>query len=445
MKKKKKVKRVINWQKIFCFASFVFILICMIWYGGRAVHFYLDTRKVIENEDKLLAQSVIDKNFDTDNFKKINSDYYFYKGAKTNYLIYSNILWRIVKINKDNQISLVMDDAIATLAYGKDKEYDDSYINKWLNKNDEDYTGILEDYLNNKDSYLMKTETCIDNVTDIKKVDCKKVNSDNYLSKLSLVDYINTGTSESFINNGKYTYLANNNDDKVWYIDTTGKLNTSDGTDIYGIRATITIKPSVQLISGDGSKNSPYRIEDNNGYYGSYVKLGDDVWRVYEINENKLKLVLNDYLKVDSEKIEYSYSNKNYFHNDTKSGSLAYYLNNTYLNSLSYKDLIIENKYANSYYGEDNEYDYASVVKTMIDTKVSVPSITDPIFNNELNGYFTNTGTDDVGSFMYTRKNTSSLSSTRASRKMYVIPCITIDKSNLKAGSGFSDDPYRTE
>ena len=82
MKSKKKVKRVINKQKIFCFISFIFLTICCLWYGGRAIYFYLDSRKTIENEDKLLAQTIIDKNYNTDNFKKINSDYYFYKDAK---------------------------------------------------------------------------------------------------------------------------------------------------------------------------------------------------------------------------------------------------------------------------------------------------------------------------------------------------------------------------
>ena len=64
MKKNKKAKRVINKQKIFSFISFIFLLICCLWYGGRAIYFYLDSRKTFENEDKLLAQTIIDKNYE---------------------------------------------------------------------------------------------------------------------------------------------------------------------------------------------------------------------------------------------------------------------------------------------------------------------------------------------------------------------------------------------
>ena len=52
-KRKKTNKRKLNWQKIFSFISFVFILTCFFWYGGRAIYFYLDSKKVVENEDNV--------------------------------------------------------------------------------------------------------------------------------------------------------------------------------------------------------------------------------------------------------------------------------------------------------------------------------------------------------------------------------------------------------
>ena len=137
--KKKKIKTVINKQKIFIFISFIFLLVCVLWYGGRAIYFYLDSRKTIENEDELLAQVIIDKNYGTDNFKKINGDNYFYNDAKTNYLTYSNILWRIIKVTKDNEIVLISENPLTVLAYGENKNLKSSYITKWLNdKNTDD-------------------------------------------------------------------------------------------------------------------------------------------------------------------------------------------------------------------------------------------------------------------------------------------------------------------
>lgn len=446
MKSKKKVKRVINKQKIFCFISFIFLTICCLWYGGRAIYFYLDTRKTVENKDKLLAQTIIDKNYDTDNFKKINSDYYFYKDAKNNYLIYSNIIFRIVKITKDNEIVLVSDTPITSLAYGENKTLKNSYITKWLNEDTNSNTGILENNLNNKEKYLMKTETCTDNVKNIKNITCKKIIDDNYLSLLSVVDYINTGSTASFINNGYYTYLANNdNKENIWYINDEGKLDTSDGTDIYGVKATITIKPTISLISGNGSKDSPYIIEDKNVYFASFVKLGNDTWQVYEASDTTLKLVLNDYLKINDENLEYIYSNNNYFHNDSKYGSLAYYLNHRYLNSLTYKDLIIDNEYSNNYYGEENKYNYQNTLEKTINTKVATLSIGNPILNSTLNNYFTSTGINSSDSSVYVLKSDATIEEVDVDEEAYVVPCISILKENLKVGSGTIDDPYRTE
>ena len=44
------------------------------------------------------------------------------------------MLWRIVKVNKDNQITLILDNPITYLANGKGKDFKSSYITKWLNK-----------------------------------------------------------------------------------------------------------------------------------------------------------------------------------------------------------------------------------------------------------------------------------------------------------------------
>lgn len=443
-KNKKKVKRVINKQKIFCFVSLIFILVCILWYGGRFVYFYLDSKKTIENKEQILATMIIDKNFDTDNFKKINSDYYFYGDAKTNYVTYSNMLFRIVKINKNNEITLVSDSPITSLAYGLDKSFSDNYAMSWLNESHQDNTGILEKNLNNKENYLVKTNTCVDKISDIKNISCKKNDDNYYLSMLSLVDYVNTGAEASFINNGYYTYFANDNGEEVWYVNDSGKLNTSAGDDIYGIKTVITIKSSVSLVSGDGTETSPYVIEDKTGYFGSYVKLGEDTWRVYE-DGDVLKLVLDDYLKINGENLEHIYSYNNYYHNDTKYGSLAYYLNNSYLNSLSYKDLLVTNYYSNNYYGEDNGFDYSAVIGKTVDTKVAVLSIGNPIFNSTLGDYFTSTGTGENDGTIYTIKKDATALEVYSDDDAYIVPCISIKKESLKVGSGTSSDPYRSE
>ena len=436
----------VNKQKMFSFVSFMFIMVCFFWYGGRTIYFYLDSKKAIEKQNDTLAKSIITTNLNTDHFKKINNNFYFQKDANNNYLLYSNILWRIVKITKDKDIVLIADDSITNLAYGKNKKYNNSFLMKWLNKDNEvKYTGILENSLNNRSKYLRKTETCVDNIGNIKKITCNKISKSNYLSLLSVSDYINTGAEKSFINNGKNIYLANNKKKKVWYVDEDGKLNSNTGEDVYGVKPVITLKNKVKFISGDGSSDKPYIIEKETIKFGSYVKLDEDIWRVYDEDEDYVKLSLNDYMKVNDDNLEYSYSDDNYYHNDTVYGTLAYYLNHTYLYNLSYNKLIVEAKYANSYYGDDNNYDYSSVLNTTIDTKVGLLSIGNPIINNTLDNYFILTGPGKESEEIYIVSNNSTVDSVYTTDEAYVVPTITIKKDVLSKGSGTENDPYRTE
>ena len=437
-KKKTHVRKVINKKKIFCFVSFIFLMICCLWYGGRAIYFYLDSRKSIKNEAKTLAQTVLN---DDSNIKKINDNSYFYKKAKNNYVVYSNLVWRIVKVSNKNNATLILDDAISDLAYGKGKKYSNSYIMKWLNNKD-----TFLDKLNDKSKYLTKSTTCVDNIKSMKNISCNKTMDDNYLSLLSVVDYINTGGSQSFINDGKNSYLINNdNKGNVWYINEDGKLDNSNGEDIYGVRPVITLKDSVSIVSGNGSKSSPYTIEDKNELFASYVKLDNDIWRVYDVDDDYVKLSLNDYVKFQDEALEYNYSKKNYVFNDTEYGSLAYYLNHKFLNSLSYSSLIAENTYNNGVYGEDNKFNYTNILDNTITTKVYMLSVGDAFVNNNLENYFVATGTSDEEAYVYVANKNNTLEDASVSDEKYVVPCISIKRANLKYGSGTVNDPYRTE
>ena len=429
-------KRKINIQKIFCFISFIFIITCVFWYGGRLIYFYLDNKKVEVKDDDNLAKIILNENNEKDTFKQVSQDHYFYKNPDNNYLMYSNILWRIVKINNTKEITLISESPLTYLKTDS-KDYENSDINKWLKE-------VFEDNLNNKAYNLLKNKVCIDSINKIEKTTCNKTYDERYATLPSLTDYINTGASNSFINNSKYTYLSNTNSEgNYWYINDEGKVDTDSDNDIYGIKVTITLSSSTKLISGSGTKDDPYKIEDKNNYFGSYVKLGNDIWRIYETNDDndEIKLMLNDYIKSNNTDLTYIYSNSNYYHNDSKAKTLAYYLNNTYLNTLSYKENINTAKWANYYY--DNSY--SEILNNTIDTKVSLPSIGNIILNNELTNYFTNTGIDKTSNSVYVINNNGTVTETKTSSKAKVIPCISIKKSILTKGSGTIEDPYETE
>lgn len=441
--KNKVVKRKVNVEKLFCFISFVFIMVCILWYGGRFIYFYLDSKKTNENNQTLLAEEIINKNINNENFRLLDDIYYFYKQATNNYVNYSNLTWRIVKIGKDKEIVLIADNYLTTLAYGQEVEYQESYIHQYLNKTTDENTDSLEEKLNNYKNYLIKSKICIDSVNNVKNVTCNTKFQDYYLGLLSVEDYINTGAKESFIANGEYTYLANQNKEKeIWYVNEEGKLDTTDGTDIMGIKPVITLKSSTNLISGTGSKEDPYKIEEETSFFGGYVKLGEDIWRVYDSDGENIKLVLTETLKVQDTALKYAYSKNNSYYNDTNYASLAYYLNHTYLDSLSYKNLVINSNYNNGYYGSSNNYQ--EITNQVIDTFVAIPSVIDINLSNA-DGYSTLTGSMAESTSIYVKNHTGLVSEKGVKTENNILPCITINKNSLVAGNGSFNDPYRTE
>ena len=437
-KKKKKIK--ISAQKIFNLVSFTFILACCIFYGGRFITLYLENHKT--EDSKTLTDIIIENNSDNGNFKNINGDYYFEGKEQNNYIRYSNLNWRIIRVNNNNTITAVLDNSITALAVGSETNFKDSYFNLWLNNNDKEYTGILENNLNNSSEYLTYTYTCNDKINDTKTISCKDTVKDYFITIPSLNDYVNTGSSNSFMNNEENYYLINSNiENKLWYVDSEGKVNTSDGNDILGVKPVITFKNNISLIEGNGTKETPYIIEETNGLFGSYVKLGEDIWRIYDIDGDNIKLSLETYAEINDSDIKYKYSNTGYYHNDTKDGSLAYYLKNTYLPSLSYSDLINEVKYSNGLYSNTTNYDYREVLKTEIDTKVATLSIGNIFLNPTNTNYYTSTGISKDDNLMYIMKNDFKLYTEVATTNLRVIPVISIDKNRLTNGDGTKNNP----
>lgn len=436
----------IHFQKIFCYISFLFILSCCVFYGTRFIKLYLEEKKIEVQEKNTLVKEIRDNSFESDNFKEINNSQYFINNSNNNYLLYSNLLWRIIKINNDNSITVISDSSLTSLANGEYLKYEDSYINKWLNLNDEEYSGILEKHLNQVETYLQKTPTCLDTVDVLNNSECQNINNDNYISLLSTTDFVSIGSKDSYVINNEYFYLGNSNsDNEIWYVDNEGKITTNKGTDIIGIRPVITIKSNIDYISGDGTKDNPYQIETENGLFGSYVKLDNQIWRIYQVNETEVRLVLNDYLKVNNDNLKYIYSNLNSYHDDYKYGSIAYYLNNTFLNSLSYKNKLKEVNWTNGYYGSNSNYDYTYALNTTVNSKIALISIGDIRLNNELDNYYTLTGNKINGSMVYAISSNQKLFGKTIQNKINVVPAISLDKSLLTKGNGTIDSPYEME
>ena len=435
-------KRKLSFQKIFNFVSLIFLVTCCLFYGGRFVKLYLENKKQVVEETNTLGKSLKDNNSET--LKNINGEYYFTGEVNNNYVLYSGIMFRVIKIGNNNVITMISDNSITSLAFGEVEKYTDSMVNTWLNKTDKEGSGILEKNLNSMVSYLKSANICTDKIDDVSKSNCTNYDNEYYLSSLSISDYINTGASSGFINTKENFYLDGMTwKNEVWYVTSEGKINKNRGNEIYGIKPVLILKENMELIGGTGTKDDPYTIESVLGTFGSYVKLGEDTWRVIDVNDNNVKLMLDDYLKSGNDTVSYKYSQYTSYHDDTKYGTLAYYLKNTYLNSLSYKDLVVETNYANGYYGKDNNFDYTDTLKKTVNTKVASISIGDIILNHELNNYFTMTSSTKSNKYVYTIQSDNTPYSKIVSSTSKVITVITISKDKLTSGTGSKNDPLK--
>ena len=125
---KERSKRKISVQKIFNLVSLMFLLACVIFYGGRFIKLYIENNKVEETNS--MAKNIKESNKDNKNFKIVNGEYYFSGTNINNYVSYSNLLWRIIKINNDNTNSAKADeyyddlnnsDGVHTVPEGEDE------------------------------------------------------------------------------------------------------------------------------------------------------------------------------------------------------------------------------------------------------------------------------------------------------------------------------------
>lgn len=412
----RKKKRLI--ENIFNIISIVFIFGCCVFYGYRLVKYYkVFNPKKTELNGGLLSISVPKNSAivtSGDGLYHIGGSYIYKGNVDNNYVTFSGLTFRILKMNYGSTVELVLDDPITSLNWNNElTNYDKSELHRYLN---EEFIKYL-----NKD-LLTTSSVCMDIVNDINSKECEIVLEDVFVKTLDINSYLNTISSESYINEDEeYIWLSDRNDTMVWH--TNGyNISTSFADNYYGVLPVITLDMDVELLGGTGTKDDPYRIDATKDYsIGSYVSLDNDVWRIIKNDDKNVTLSLEGEL----DKLMAFGSNTEF--DVTIQGSLAYYLNNDYYNSLSYKDIILDSSYNNG------NKDFIA--------KVSIPSIKDPKFGISENQYYLINSVDESTMHVYS----DSVSTCKSTLAKSIKPVITISKASLKSGNGSIDTPYVME
>lgn len=420
-KTKKKVKKK-AFQVLFCLISALFILGCFVFYGYRFIKYYRIYNPKIDSGDGsvLLAKDIVGKTeFDNEALSGLfsSSGNYIYKGnANNNYVKYNNMLWRIIRINADNSLDIILDDYISLLPWNKEvNDFKESDVYHYLNN----------EFLSNLDKdLLVNIAFCEDSIDDLTKISCEKQDNNGYVKLLDVANFLNSvkNNQSYLVNDEEIFWLSDYGNNKVWH--TNGvSVSQSDANNFYEVRPVIRLKSTTLYSSGDGTKDMPYQI-DKEGIIklGSRVILGEDKWIVYDIT-NDIKLMREE---VISKQLDFDKENNSY-----NNSSLMTYLNETYLNSLSYKDMLVETTWEiGSYQNSLND-----IKKNTVKKKVGIPNILDIKFDSNVKAYFTSTGSIDRILVYENPLRPSKVTTYRSIR-----PCIAITKekaNELIYQSGF--------
>lgn len=434
-KKNREKKPMKDWEKKFIFFNILTIFIICSIYSYKLIHYYRLEHKQSFLTTNNLYETLKNKpiTYNNSGLYKIDNNYY-YKGKVTdNYLYYSARLWRIISFN-DNGIKLITEDTQTSMVWSTENNYKDSYIYNWLNITDKEHSGIFINSLNNYKNYLIKHSWCTDIVTKDNQTCNDTLN--NYVGLISIEEYLKAGGIESYLNNNNYFWTINASENNIWYIFDKGGINdeTNDDTGYhsYGVRPSIVLDINTPLYKGDGTKDNPYIIENDNSVIlnhksiGSYIKYNDNLFRIIEKNDDYIKLTLAYHL--EDSKVNYNNINQ--------------YLNNVLLNKLE-KNNLVKCPFYGGNYSKDNNYDYKEIYNKKEYSYIGLPSVTELFITDDsdiwLNNYNNN-------SLIYTTNTLGRLFLDNNDNLHYLKPSICINGNiTILSGSGTNNDPYVLE
>ena len=260
-------------ENIFIWTSIIFLIGIVGFFSYRFIHYYRlsHNRDVISND---LYEIILD-NRAILNLRKVDNSYYYTENNGNNYVIYSGILWRIIKL-ENNKLTLISDVPVTNLYYDDVLDY--------LNN---EFYNLLDNRL------IVDTETCINS-------DEKNECIEKYTNKVLL--------------------LSLDNYDIVGGINSTDILNGS-GTknNPYILDRAVTNLKDALIGSYVSFSNKTFRIMENN----DYAKLILDEVIPYEVSISKyenssLYNYLNDtfYNSLDIDNLITSDWYSGYFDND---------------------------------------------------------------------------------------------------------------------------------
>lgn len=447
-KKKKKQKLPMKrWEFIFNFVSFLIIIILGIYFGARSLYYYSKQNVTMKKEEATLKAAVLSHNkitTETNGLHQEKDGYVFKGNVEQNYVLFANRLFRIMRINEDNSVKIVSHTNEAILNWGEESSYLKSNAYTWLSTGENENSGIYQKTIPGETALLSQTEWC-EGVLMENSVKCD-TKQKSYFSLLTLDDYINSAGQKGYLYNHQNSWLIGKNEtDDNLYISSDGSVEEATTYQGYGVRVVMTLKANIKITGGSGTATDPYIInqEEYTNNIGKYVKLGNDVYRVYEERGNLLRLSLNDYLKVGEEYLEREFSRQTALYSSLNRYNISYYLNHNFYNSLSYQALLSDCSLPVGEVAVGEGGNYLNQYSDLALEKVGLLSLYDWNNNTNLTDFYLINTTGSSMAWIYNKDGV--LEEDKVTEPRKVIPTVCVDKNLIKAGEGNLENPYVME
>lgn len=306
-----------------------------------------------------------------DEVKANTNDRNIYQGSNVNnYVLYSGMLFRIVKANDSNLIQLVSDNSISVVSYGSNaNNFEESDIAHWLNE-------YFYPKLQNKDAIVKNSVWCLDSIDSSgNPKECGSYSKEMAVGILSAAEYLNTYAkdNDSYLNSSMLFWLTDIANQTQGYANSTldYKIALYDKSRLIGVRPSFYLDPTnLYITQGNGSYSNPYKLNDyqygrdndnlNSRYLGEYVSYSGQVFQIAGFDENgntKLVGVSNLLNSTTNIPLVATYENSDPIKkfNPTEEGNIAYQLNNHILDYIDEK-LIVEHQYEIPTYDKTKRY-----------------------------------------------------------------------------------------
>ncbi len=293
-----------------------------------------------------LAETVIDQTDAT--------NYYKGRDVNNNYVLFSGMMFRIIGIKEDGTVLIISDELLNNLRINS-SEYENSNIDQFL-------TNYFLPRIHSQDN-IVDASYCVGEISSLEDISnsCNKTIT-RKVALLSVDEYQKTFENGNSFLADVFTYslsnyLAGNNVNA--YNSGINGLITFENNDssLVAIKPVMTLKKDMVILTGNGTKASPYKLNDysygkqqdeiKTRLVGEYVNYSGMVFRIIDqVDGNTQLIAIDGFQRNVSDTTSTFFLNlvipdsNNYKFNTKEESNPGYLLNNDYLDYISSNSII---------------------------------------------------------------------------------------------------------